>query len=229
MPSTRSVLQSAAVLALSASSLLGQAAGRLIDEGTFNITRPGAPAATESFRIRSGDAGTIVATGQLIAGTHRINSVLTTDSLGTPIEYRVEVRENGTPTLTVLAAARAGRLSARSQLARGDESMREYPVVAGNCLVLDDELLHQTYFVALTKRTGNVQVIKPRAAHGGTLTVQAHGLEPITVAGRQVTATRYTLVNGSGERNFWVDAAGRLLQIEVPSTGLKASREELPR
>jgi hypothetical protein len=229
MPSTRSLLQSAIVLAVSSLPAFAQAgAGRVIDEGTFNITRPGAPAATESFRIRAVDNGQILATGQLNAGTRRITSALTTDSTGTPVEYRLEVRENGTPTMTVSAVARAGRLSARSQLAKGDESMREYPVVPGNCLVLDDDMLHQIYFVALAKRTGAVQVIKPRAAHGGTLTVQARGLEPITIAGRQVTATRYTMRNGA-ERDFWIDAAGRLLQVEVPSTGLKATREELPR
>lgn len=227
MHPTRSVLQSAAVLTFGASALFGQA-GRIIDEGTFNITRPGAPAATESFRIRQVDGDRILATGQLIAGSKRISSALTTDTLGTPLEYREEVRESGAPTMTISAIQRAGRLSARSQLARGDESMREYPVTVGNCLVLDDELLHQTYFVTLAKRTGAVQVIKPRASHGGTLTLHARGLEPITVAGRQVTATHYSLVNGT-ERHFWVDAAGRLLQVENPTTGLKATREELPR
>src|SRR5690242_18466527 len=120
MPSTRSLLQSAIVLAVSSLPAFAQAgAGRVIDEGTFNITRPGAPAATESFRIRAVDNGQILATGQLNAGTRRITSALTTDSTGTPVEYRLEVRENGTPTMTVSAVARAGRLSARSQLAKG--------------------------------------------------------------------------------------------------------------
>jgi hypothetical protein len=232
MLSRRSILQSAAVLTVVALPAIGQGVGqgvgRVIDEGTFNVTRPGAPAATESFRIRMVDNGLILATGQLIAGSKRINSALTTDTLGTPVEYRVEVRENGAPMMTVSAVARAGRLSARSQLARGDESMREYPAVAGHCVVLDDELFHQMYFVTLAKRTGPVQVIKPRTSHGGTLKVQARGLEPITLAGRQVTATHYTLVNGTA-RDFWVDAAGRVLQVEVPSTGIKATREELPR
>lgn len=229
MPRTHHLLQSAFVLAVSSAPVLAQAGqGRIIDEGTFNITRPNTPPSTESFRIRAVDNGMILATGQLNAGARRITSALTTDSVGTPVEYRVEVRENGKPTMTVSAVARAGRLSARLQLAKGDESMREYPVVPGNCLVLDDDLLHQIYFVALSKRTGAIQVIKPRAAHGGTLTVQANGLEPITIAGRRVTATRYTMRNGA-ERQFWIDAAGRLLQVEVPSTGLKATREEMPR
>lgn len=208
--------------------VFGQGVGQVIDEGTFNITQTGAPPSTESFRIRKIDNGLILATGQHISGTRRISSALTTDTLGTPVEYRVEVRDGGNPTMTASAVARAGRLSARSQLARGDESMREYPVVAGQCLVLDDEMFHQMYFVTLAKRTGTVQVIKPRAAHGGTLKVQARGLEPITVAGRQVTATHYVVVNGT-ERDFWVDAAGRVLQVEVPSAGIKATREELPR
>lgn len=229
MPTPRSVLfttVAAAVLVASASPCLAQ--GRILDEGVLVITRPGAAQQTESFRIQT-DNGLIKATGQLNAGTQRISSALTTDSSGTPVEYHLEVRENGAPAMTLTALARAGRLTARAQQARGDESMREYPVAAGNCLILEDELLHQTYFVSLVKRSGRVQVIKPRAAHGGTLTVVALGLEPVTIAGRQVTATHYSLTNGTGRREFWVDAAGRLLQVEIPATGLKAVREELPR
>ena len=220
--------RSLVALLLASSPALAIAQGRIVDEGTFVITQPGTAAKTESFRIRA-DNGVIYATGQVNAGTRRVMSALTTDSLGMPIEYKLDVRDNGVSAVKVEAMTRAGRLSVRSHLSGGDESTREYPVASGNSLILDDELLHQTYFVALVKRAGAVQVIKPRAAHGGTLTLTAHGLEPITVAGRQLTATHYSLVNGAGRREFWIDAAGRLLQIEIPAIGLKAVREEAPR
>src|SRR3954468_20654683 len=94
MLSSRSVpfVQAGLGLLLGAGSLSAQA--RIIDEGTFIITRTGAPSETESFRIRV-DNGTVMATGQLNAGTKRVNSAMTTDSLGTPMDYRVDVRENG--------------------------------------------------------------------------------------------------------------------------------------
>lgn len=227
MLSARSVplVQAGVGLLFGVSSLTAQ--GRIIDEGTFIITRAGAPSATESFRIRV-DNGNVMATGQLIAGSKRVNSALTTDSLGTPMDYRVEVRENGASTMSVSAIGRAGRLTARSQLPHGDESTREFPVTTGGSVILEEDLIHQTYFALLSKR-GTLQAINPRTSHGTPVTLRALGLEPLTIGGRQVTATHYSMQNGSRQREFWVDSAGRVLQVEIPSIGLKATRDELPR
>jgi hypothetical protein len=227
MPTLRShpIVQAGLGLALSAASLAAQ--GRIVDEGTFVITRQGQPSQTESFRIRS-DNGILVATGQLSGGSRRINSVLTTDSLGTPMDYKLEVREGGATTMNITAVGRAGRLTARSQLPRGDESTREYPVTPGSSFILEDDLVHQTYFALLPKKN-NLQAINLRASHGVPVTLRAQGLEPITIAGRQVTATHYSMQMGSNRREFWVDSAGRVLQVEIPSLGLKAVRDDLPR
>jgi len=227
MLSSRSVpfVQAGLGLLLGAGSLSAQA--RIIDEGTFIITRTGAPSETESFRIRV-DNGTVMATGQLNAGTKRVNSAMTTDSLGTPMDYRVDVRENGASTMSVSAIGRAGRLTARSQLPHGDESTREYPMTIGGSVILEEDLIHQTYFALLSKR-GSLQALNLRASHGSAVTVRALGPEPLTIAGRQVTATHYSMQNGGRQREFWVDSAGRILQVEIPSIGLKATREELPR
>lgn len=227
MLSSRSlpVVQVSLALFLGSGALSAQ--GRIVDEGTFIITRAGAPAETENFRIRI-DNGVILATGQLSAGTKRVNSALTTDSLGTPMDYKLDVRENGASTMSISAIGRSGRLTARSQLPRGDESTREYPVTTGGSFILEDDLIHQTYFVLLPKR-GSLQAINPRASRGTAVTLRALGLEPITIAGHQVTATHYSMQNGPRVREFWVDAAGRVLQVEIPSIGLKATREELPR
>jgi hypothetical protein len=199
-----------------------------VDEGTFVITRTGASPETESFRILRLDGGMLRATGQLIDGGRRVTSMLTTDSLGTPLEYQVKVRENGVQTIGVAAMASAGRLSSRTQLQHGDESMREYPVATGS-IILEDDLLHETYFVALGHRSGAVRVINPRTARGSTVTIAALGLEPLAIGGRQVTATHYSITGGAVRRDFWLDSAGRLLQVEIPSAGLKAVREEAPR
>jgi hypothetical protein len=203
------------------------AQARIIDEGTFMISRTGAPPETESFRIRA-DNGTITATGQLNAGAKRVTSVLTTDSLGTPMDYRLEVRENGASTMSISAIGRAGRLTARSQMPHGDESTREYPVTAGACVILEDDLVHQTYFALLAKGRP-MQAINLRSARGAPVTLRALGPEPLTIGGRQVTATHYSMQNGGRQREFWVDSAGRILRVDIPSIGLKAIREELPR
>jgi len=227
MPTSRSLplVNAGLGLLLGVSSLAAQ--NRIIDEGTFVITRAGAPQATESFRIRVDNAVT-TATGQLNAGTKRVNSVLTTDSVGTPIDYRLEVRENGAPTMSISAMGRLGRLTARSTMPHGDESTREYPMTAGSCVILEDDLVHQTYF-ALRARGAGLQAINLRSARGAPISVRALGPEPLTIGGKQVTATHYSLQNGARQREFWVDSEGRVLQVEIPSLGLKATREELPR
>lgn len=207
----------------------GAPAGRLIDEGTFMITAPGLPPQTENFRILRDANGGIVATGQLVAGSERVISSLTTDTLGTPIDYDLTVHDRRVQTMHVHATTRGGRMSSMSSDEKGDESMREYPVSPGSALILDDELRHQLYFVTLGRRSGNVHIISPRGARSANYALVAHGLEPIQVADRTITATHYSLGTGPDERDFWVDGNGRLLKVTMPAKGIVALRDEAPR
>ena len=221
------LLRSAATLLVRAGAP-ALAQGRVIDEGVFNVTKAGAPAATESFKIVHAEGDAVLATGQLTAGNRRVTSSLTTDATGTPVKYDMSVYENGALTQHVGALAQGGRLSGLSKDGHGNEAMTEYPLPVGKSLILEDDLLHQTYFVALAKRSGSIQVIEPRGAHRLTLTLTVIGPEPVTIGGRSTTATHYSLSNSLGRRDFWVDSAGRVLRVET-SQGLKAIREELPR
>jgi hypothetical protein len=217
------------VVALAAfASIPAQAQGRIIDEGTFAVTRAGAPQ-TENFRIARVENGLIRATGQVVSPSRRIASSLTFDSLGTPVKYDMTVTEKGVKTATVSAEGGLGRLIAKSNDQRGDESTREFPLTAGQSILLDEGLVHQLYVVALGRKPGSVQVIDPRGSRAGAATLTAMGLEPVEVGGKSVTATHYSLVSGAVRREFWVDASGRLLRVEVPSLQLIAAREELPR
>ena len=204
------------------------AQGRIVDEGTFAVTRAGA-SHTENFRIARIENGLIRATGQVVSPAQRITSALTFDSLGTPVKYDVTVTEKGVKTATVAAERGAGRLTSRSSDQRGDESMREYPLTAGQSVLVDDGLVHHLYAVAVGRKPGSVQVIDPRGSHVGAATLSAMGLEPVEVGGKSVTGTHYSLVSGGVRRDFWLDASGRLLRVEVPSQQLVAAREELPR
>jgi len=200
-------LRSAAILlaGLSLAAAPAFAQGRIIDEGTFVITKPGSPNQTESFRIRTqGDL--IIAHGQSSSGTRKVVSDLTADSLGSPVRYELAVYDNGVRTLRVQVQPQSGRFSALSSDARGNESMTEYPAATAKSVILEDDLVHQSYFLALGKRAGNVQVIEPHGGHRAILTLSALGLEPVEVGGHSVTATHYALTNS-----------------------LKAVREELPR
>lgn len=215
------------LVVLGASPALAQ--GRIIDEGAFTVTKAGAPARTESFKISRGETGTITATGHLTGGADQVTSSLTTDTAGTPVSYELAVRDGRTLTLGVKATARAGRLATATSNQRGDESMREYPLSSGSTVILEAGLFHQLYFVSLGHRSGSVQAIEPRASREGTIAVVANGLEPIDVGGRSVTATHYSITDRGVRTEFWVDPLGRLLRASIPSQGLTASREELPK
>jgi hypothetical protein len=212
--------------ALAPSSLAAQ--GRILDEGTFSVTRGGV-SQTENFRITRIENGLIKATATVVSGTQRVTSILTVDSVGTPVAYDVTVTEKGAKSVGVKAVAGGARLVAKTNDQHGDESMREYPIAAGQSLLVESGLLHQLYFAAQGRKPGSLQVIDPRGGRVTPSTLSAHGLEPVDVGGKSVTGTHYSLVSGGVKRDFWVDSAGRLLRVEIPSDQLVAAREELPR
>jgi hypothetical protein len=203
-------------------------AQRVLDQGTFIVTRGGAPARSESFKILRGPDGTITASGQLHAGAQHTTSQLSTDTVGTPITYELRVTDRGTKVIELRAVARGGRLSSMASSATGDESMREFPLSPNRSVIVDGGLLHHLYFVALGKTPGPMQVIEPRAMRSAAGALSARGLEPVTVAGKSVTGTHYTLVVGATRYEFWVDGQGRILRVDGPD-GLSGIREELPR
>ena len=215
------------ILSLVAAPALAQT--RAIDEGTFVVTKGGATAFTESFRITRRAGGLTTTTGPQVSGAQQTTSSLTTDTLGTPVRYELHVTEKGTRVFDVRAEARAGRLASLSSTRAGDESMREYPMRVGHSLILDERLLHQLYFVALAKRSASFQAIEPRSARTVSVNLAAKGMEPVQVAGKSLTGTHYSLTAGPVRYEYWVDSQGRLLKVEAPSEGLVATRDEAPR
>jgi hypothetical protein len=225
----RSAVATLALFALPAAAALAQARGRTIDEGTFIVTRAGSPIRAEAFKITRADDDLIQATAQVSTGEDRISSSLIADSVGTPVQYMFLIKNHGAMTLDVRAMARGRRLSVRSADSRSNESMKDLPITPGQCVVLDADLLHQLYFVPLGHRSGELQIIDPRDARAESAMLTGRGLEPVEIGGRSVTATHYSLSSASARRDFWVDAAGRLLKVELPALGVVAMREELPR
>jgi hypothetical protein len=217
-----------ALLTFGASPLVAQSWA--VDEGTFVVVKGASAGLTESFRIKRAAGGLITATGRQTFGTRLITSSLTTDSLGTPVQYELQITKQG--ALAVKVKAMSGgprRMTAFSSAAGGDESMHEYPVVAGRSVILEPGLLHQFFFLPLAGRSGRIQVVEPGAAHLATAVLTPKGLDNISVAGRPVTASRFSVTGLAADCEFWIDAQGRLLRVDIPSQGLSATREEPPR
>jgi uncharacterized protein DUF6134 len=201
--------------------------GKIVDEGTFTVTKPGAPPFAESFRITRTENDQYQATAQSSAGSRRITSRLIADSTGVPTDYGLVLLEGRDTLFRVRVAGAGSRLSATSSNRRGDESMREYPSAPAT-IIVDDDLVHLAFFAAIGQRTGSIHLINPRTGATATASVASQGQESIDIGGKPAKAIHYVMSGGPVRRDFWLDSAGRLLRLET-STGLKAIREELPR
>ncbi len=220
-----------ALLMLGASPVASRLAAQswAVDEGTFVVLKGGAPGLTESFKIKRSASGLITATGLQTSGTQLTSSSLTTDSLGAPVQYELQVKKQGALVMKVRGMSAAARRFTAYSSASGEESVREYPLLAGRTLILEPGLLHQFFFLPLAGHDGRVNVLQPGAAHTASVVLTSKGLDNITVGRRPVTANRYSVTGLSADCDFWTDPQGRLLRVDIPSQGLSATREELPR
>jgi hypothetical protein len=224
-------LLSAAVLAVALPhSPLSAQTSAIVDEGTFMVTRRGAPLGRESFRIVRAPAPggqVFLATCQSALGEQRVTTRLGTDSVGTPVSYELEVTESGRVVQRLRGRGRPGRFSVLSQTESG-ESAREY-VLSNGALIIDDEVFHHFFFVPRTT-ANHVAVIAPRSRTQERTTIRDRGAGQVEIAGRGVSARHFVVEDGSGRlREVWVDARGRLLKVAVPALGLVALRDDPPR
>ena len=226
----RPLIRAALAVLLAALSARGLAAqGATFDEGTFVVTVNGAVVGKEAFRIlRSpGPNQLYTSTAQCAFGDRRISPALSADRAGSPLLYRVEVKNGGDVEERLQATGRPGRLHSVLQTRQG-ESAKEY-VVASGAVILDDDVFHQYTFVPLARRSGDVTVVVPRRNRQVTGRLEERGTDKIRVDGKEVTAVHLVITLPDGARDLWFDDGGRLLKVAVPARGLTALREELPR
>jgi hypothetical protein len=215
------------MITFSAAPVLAQSTP--VDQGTFTITRAGAPYGTEAFLIirQTGANGadyTLSATRLLDGRT--IRSSLKTDSLGGPITYMRQ--EIGGSPVTLTASGSAGRLTVNVGEG-GDRSSKDYLVSTGT-LLLEEDLLHQLYFVCLDGRPRTIAYVSPdsRTASTGALTVV--GDEEVALGNAtRVTGRHFAFGSGAAKREIWIDSNGRLLRISIPGRQIEAVRSEPPR
>ena len=205
------------------------AQGAPFDEGSFVVTRNGAPVGKEAFRILKspGKDQFYTSTAQCAFGERRIFPILTADRVGAPLLYQVDVKNGGEVEERLRATGRPGRLHAVRQTRTGEAS-KEYLISSG-AVILDEDVFHQHFFIPLAKRTGDVSVIIPRRNGQVTGRLEERGSEKIKVDGREVSALHLVITLPDESRDLWIDESGRLLKVAVPARGLVALREELPR
>ena len=200
-----------------------------LDEGTFLIRQDTAEIGREAFRLAAARGGA----GWTLASTVRydrsrpivvLNPILEigADSLPASLEFSVaDPRE----PLRVLGQLSHGRFTVRL-LGRLTERAREFPAPAP-VVVLDDSVF-VLYLLAAWRaapRPISVTAIFPRGGHREVVVVQDLGVEATTV-NRTAASLRHVTVTGGPQREvqLWLDRAGRLLKVEVPSRRLTAER-----
>jgi len=227
------------MLAAAAGLLMAGSAGAqtvTLDDGAFRLSVAGKEVGTETFTIRqngSGEGAVIIAVGRVVLdadrGQQEVSSELQVAARSLrPAAYEVRVQGDGAQRITGRVVG--GRFSAQIVSPAG-ESMREY--LAGDGAVLaDDGVAHHYYFLARRLEAGaaRVPVIIPRQNRQVIARVAVVGKERLTVGGQTLEARKVSVAPaGTSERFVWIDSQGRVLRLEIPSTGFVAARVAAPK
>lgn len=124
--------------------------------------------------------------------------------------------------------SRAGRrLIARVQTASG-EAQREFRVT-GTTVILEPEVVLLYYFLRPWSGTpgADLTVLEPRSGAQARYTLEQSGSEEIRIGRLTVSTVRVRLRAGDDVREIWFDDEGRVIRLEIPSTGFRAERRGL--
>lgn len=208
-----------------------------IDVGSFTILKSGQRVGREQFSLRkapSPESAAFELSAESNVDEHRTAVQLSTDAVGTPVKYAVEIRD-GTAVSVRLGGQRVrGRFATQARRPRG-ETAREYLLAPGT-LVIESDFFHQLCFVirgrTLTPDESlTLPVISPldNARREMRLTLESLD-DSVTIAGDRRPARRWRLEEKNGLlRTVWGDAQGRILRVRIPSLYLEAVRDDIPR
>jgi hypothetical protein len=217
---------------LFALALLQAAAGTPLDEGVLVVRVDTSEVARESFRLSHGrlsrgDAGWTLATTirydrarpvVVLAPILEVNG----DTMPATLQY--DVADPRQPS-RILGELGRGRFTVRF-VSRATERAREFPT-GQRALVLDDSVFALYVFASWLARSepANLTAIYPRALRRGAIQIQDHGLVATTL-NRDSARLRHITIGGEGQdtAHLWLDAAGRLMKVEIPSRRLTAER-----
>lgn len=213
--------------------LLGALAQGPRDEGTLVVRVDTLDVARETYafgpgRLSSGAAGWVLSATARYDRARPVVVLSPTleiaqDSLPVTLQFDVA---NPREPLRVLGQLGRGRFTVRT-LARRLERAREYPL-RPPALVLDDSVFALYEVAAWFARAEplTVTALVPRADRRETLTLLDSGLTSVVMQGRARELRQVLVVGGLNELvRLWLDDAGRLMRLTIPSRNLVAERE----
>jgi hypothetical protein len=216
-----------ALLACLAPASRGQTV--VIDQGTFRLSMAGREIGLDSFDIRrsgSGDEARIFAQGWTELDGRRLSSIVEVSGAHSFTAYQATF--TGTESAEIRARVNGTRLEVTVVSPVGEQT-REFRARDGAVLI-EEHVPHHYYFVGVLARPGSaLPVIVPRVNDQAVAQIQSAVDESVTVGGQRIEATRLALSIGGVEHRLWIDAQGRVLRLEIPSTGFLAERLGPPR
>jgi hypothetical protein len=208
-------------------------AGSTVDEGILVVREDTVEVARESFRLSQGRLAR-GGTGWTLATTIRydrarpvvvlapILEVTSSDTMPATLQY--DVADPRQPS-RILGELGRGRFTVRF-VARATERAREF-ATGPRAAVLDDSVFALYLFAAWRASTepSSLTAIVPRGLRRETVQVQDHGLAATTVNRDPATLRHISATGGLNiVVHLWLDAAGRLMKVEIPSRRLIAER-----
>ena len=208
-----------------------------VESGSFSISEQGKRLGREQFSLRkvpAPDGSTFELRSESVLGDRRVAVQLTTDSLGSPVRYSLEIRE-GTK-VTVRAGGQRLRSRFTTQTVRSTgESVREYLLVPG-LIVLEADFYHQLAFVLRGRapdagKTVELTALSLLDNSQRQLRLSLESREDsVTIAGASRPAYRWKLDDALGTvSTLWGDAEGRLLRVLISSRSIEVTRDAVPK
>lgn len=131
----------------------------------------------------------------------------------------------GAETGEVMISRSGRRLVSRTTTASG-EAQREFRV-ADRTVLLEPEVVLLYYLLRPWAETPNTEVtaLDPRSGDQLTLTVRLVGTERMRMGRVTVMAQHLRFEGAAGHHDVWFDDEGRVIRVEVSSTGFVAERQ----
>jgi len=217
---------------LFALALFQAGAGTTMDEGVLVVRVDTLEVARESFRLSHGRLSR-GEPGWTLATTIRYDRarpvvvlapILEVNSDTMPATLQYDVADPRQPS-RILGELGRGRFTVRL-VARATERAREFPT-GQRAVVLDDSVFAPYVFAAwrASSEPASLTAIFPRGLRREAVQISDLGIASTTL-NRDPARLRHITVGVEGQDtvSLWVDEAGRLMKVEIPSRHLSAER-----
>jgi len=217
---------------LFALALLQAGAGTTMDEGVLVVRVDTLEVARESFRLSHGRLSR-GEPGWTLATTIRYDRarpvivlapILEVNADTMPATLQYDVADPRQPS-RILGELGRGRFTVRL-VARATERAREFPT-GQRAVVLDDSVFAPYVFAAwrASSDPASLTAIFPRGLRREAVQISDLGIASTTL-NRDPARLRHITVGVEGQDtvSLWVDEAGRLMKVEIPSRHLSAER-----